>query len=385
MGVYANHIIRHDFHDLNNVKAAKAFVEETAQTIAWAFGHPCKYNIYREDYDENFYSTPLDQPNSQGQNPVFCFEVELECYYAGPWRFALRNGFWQIEGAYNYGQLFQDDNVSDYPIRDVVYRFCRVLKQKECWHTHENMMENSEFAERLETATFEEWYEWATQNYLRVPEFTRRRAFDINYRDSSFEEMPPVLHDSFGDCHNFWLMERSRIYNEIALAPPTKPQRVHFYFDEIEAGWIDMRVEVETSKGVRSSKVTISEVTSPFKPWVQWLSKIKNGKPAFLRDDVDCNPERALLWYYEPMEFLAGWPEKILEREDYSTLNGIFMLYDRNVDRVVAYAYCNTHNFVKSLYKEIRSFTKKMKEDQVSEDDWGDETENTFSDELEKI
>ena len=118
MGVDVTHIIKHDFKDVKNYKAAKKYLLQTLKMLKE------KFCIHLDNDDARFEIRDEDVEDLMFRLPPFACD------------FYLRDGFWQIESNYHYCQLIWPiDGV--YWLHDRIYDIARALGQTEAWHAEE--------------------------------------------------------------------------------------------------------------------------------------------------------------------------------------------------------------------------------------------------------
>lgn len=148
MGVDVTHIIRHEFNDVKNHKAAMAFVNEAVQRL--------KINLHIFGVDDEF------ELREEGETIKFrlpVYEVEFE----------LHNGFWNVESYYHYCQIVMHDG--DYFwLRRKIFDIARALGQNEAWHAEEFYTWNGGNIEDP-NVPLENWIDFVNQEYGPIPEF----------------------------------------------------------------------------------------------------------------------------------------------------------------------------------------------------------------------
>lgn len=179
MGVDISHIIRHDFRQVEDKNASKAFVIKTIKQL--------KKNLHIQEnftfrYDEEFNETTFRLP---------FYDVE----------FTLHNGFWQIESYYHYCQLVM--HRGDYFwLRRLTFDLARALGQDEAWYATEYYTWNGDGCENPED-TFEQWMERSIKRYGKnLPEFDQ--ASIMSQGDVHIPEHEPIYHDSFKECKELY-------------------------------------------------------------------------------------------------------------------------------------------------------------------------------------
>lgn len=192
MGVDVTHIIRHEFRDVKNNKAAIAFVNETIQRLKnnlHILGVDDEFELREEDYTIKF------------RLPVY--DVEFE----------LHNGFWDVESYYHYCQIVMHDG--DYFwLRRKIFDIARALGQNEAWHAAEYYTWNGGNIENPEVP-FEDWIDFVNQKYGPIPEFDQ--ASIMNQGDVHIPDYEPVYHDTFKECRDIFEDIQSKLKGYILL------------------------------------------------------------------------------------------------------------------------------------------------------------------------
>lgn len=200
MGVDVTHIIKHDFKDVKNYKAAKKYLLQTLKMLKE------KFCIHLDNDDARFEIRDEDVEDLMFRLPPFACD------------FYLRDGFWQIESNFHYCKLvWPIDGV--YWLHDRIYDIARALGQTEAWHADEFHTWNCDYCE-METIDFDSWLKKTEKKFLRkhhkpIPLFSPETA--------SIECYDTVYHDTFIGCNerfnelqskikDYRLMGISRIY-----------------------------------------------------------------------------------------------------------------------------------------------------------------------------
>lgn len=173
MGVDVTHIIRHNFKDVKNHKAAKKYLLQTLELLKE------KFCINLDSKDERF--------------EIRCEDIDDMCFRLPNYYFDfyLRDGFWQIESNVHYIQIVWPIN-NVYWLRDMIYDIARALGQNEAWHATEYYTWNCCFCE-METCNFDKWLKAAKKQYKKpISEFIPG-VVDI-------EDYAPIYHDTFIGC-----------------------------------------------------------------------------------------------------------------------------------------------------------------------------------------
>ena len=181
MGVDISHIVRHDFHELDDLDKSHAFCEKTRDRL-WS-------NLLLNSCIDNK-------------------EVDADCSYINYWdeesgfelrlpyndiELDLRSGCWEIESFYHYVQLVLGDHV-----RNLIFDIVHALGQAEAWHATEYYTWNGGPLENP-MCSFLQWYDFVQQKYGEsIPEFSSLCVGQYDKDDQLCYE--PVYHDSFNEC-----------------------------------------------------------------------------------------------------------------------------------------------------------------------------------------
>ena len=189
MGVDISHIIRHDFRQVKDKKAAKAFVDKTIDRL--------KKNLLIQDVDDCFEYYHDDERNETTfRLPIY--DVE----------FTLHNGFWQIESYYHYCQIVMH-NGDYFWLRRITFDIARALGQDEAWYAEEFYTWNGGVCEVPES-TFEEWLESSIKRYGKnLPEFDQDSIMAQGYEQ--IPDYEPIYHDSFKECKELYNKLQSKL------------------------------------------------------------------------------------------------------------------------------------------------------------------------------
>ena len=196
MGVDVTHIIRHNFHNGQDIQACKKFVINTAYKLKTQLHD--EVFVRREDVawkaieERGWEQTLLDKPED---NWPAEFSIHLNRYNC---RLFLRDGFWQLDPPFHYCVLVMHPEGRLW-LRDVVYDIAHALGENEVWHADEYHTWNSGEIS-IETITFEEWLAYARNTKDGIKEF------DAPYwlsQDRFGECIPPIFHDSFADLEKY--------------------------------------------------------------------------------------------------------------------------------------------------------------------------------------
>lgn len=179
MGIDLVHIVRHGFRQYNNHEASLKFVDQTIQTL--------KDNLFINEENEGF-TLAIDKED------FGYISFHLPVYDVD---FVLHNGFWEVESAFRYCQLFFHDGASFW-LRELGFDIARALGQQEIWYADEYHAWDGECCGDAQT-TFEQWNERATKKLGKgITEFD---VLGFSECDSILDfDFDPVYHDSLEDC-----------------------------------------------------------------------------------------------------------------------------------------------------------------------------------------
>lgn len=175
MGVDVTHIIRHEFKDVKNHKAAMDFVNEAVQKL--------KINLHIFGVDDEF-ELRDDDETIKFRLPVY--DVEFE----------LHNGFWDVESYYHYCQIVMHDG-DCFWIRRKIFDIARALGQNEAWHAEEYFTWNGGNIEDP-NVPLENWLDFVYQKYCPIPEFDQNAI--MKQGDVHIPDYEPIYHDTFKEC-----------------------------------------------------------------------------------------------------------------------------------------------------------------------------------------
>lgn len=175
MGVDVTHIIRHEFRDVKNHKAAMAFVNETIQRL--------KINLHIFGVDDEF-ELREDDGTISFRLPVY--DVEFE----------LHNGFWDVESYCHYCQIVMHDG-DCFWLRRSIFDLARALGQNEAWHAEEFYTWNGGNIEDPDVP-LEDWIDFVNHKYGPIPEFDQTAI--MKQGNVHIPDYEPVYHDTFKEC-----------------------------------------------------------------------------------------------------------------------------------------------------------------------------------------
>ena len=163
---------------------------------------------------------------------------------------------------------------------------------------------------------------------------------------------------------NNWLNERSKLFAKYAENMPRKFDKVELQLDYPDCGWLYMHFKVN---GEEKILISASDVYEPFEEIREWLELMARGVFTFTPSGVRIYDEvYNYNLYYEPIisdinEFYDQF---------HTNLVGLFYIYDESVKQIVADAFCEIQDFVKSIYRPIISFAEETKLKDEFVEDW---------------
>ena len=163
---------------------------------------------------------------------------------------------------------------------------------------------------------------------------------------------------------NHWLHERSMLFEKYAFNMPTKPDRIDLQLEYTGYGWIDMHILVN---GEEKVLINTSDVYESYVDTREWLEQIVSHIFDFTPNGVNIYDEcYNYILYYEPIlfqtdELLTPTPPELC---------GLFYIYDGYERKIVADAFCETKEFVRSFYQKILDFALSLRGNEEFVDDW---------------
>ncbi len=163
---------------------------------------------------------------------------------------------------------------------------------------------------------------------------------------------------------NHWLHERSMLFEKYAFNMPTKPDRIDLQLEYTGYGWIDMHILVN---GEEKVLINTSDVYEPYVDTREWLEQIVSHIFDFTPNGVNIYDKcYNYILYYEPIlfqtdELLTPTPPELC---------GLFYIYDGYERKIVADAFCETKEFVRSFYQKILDFALSLRGNEEFVDDW---------------
>ena len=180
MSTCVDHILRHDFHDLDNKAASVAFLEKSIEQLRERLRIKDRIMAdvieYDSDDDSGFIEYSFRIPN---------FDADIQ----------LGRGFWKISQALSLDHMFSRFN-GIYSIREDIFDIARALDAKEAWHCSEYISPLNE----EDDETFDSWMKAMNNRFGAIQEFNES---DIDrFRDENKHAYyAQIVHDSFQDCH----------------------------------------------------------------------------------------------------------------------------------------------------------------------------------------
>lgn len=163
---------------------------------------------------------------------------------------------------------------------------------------------------------------------------------------------------------NHFLLERSKLLARYAEGIPRKFDKVELQLDYPDCGWIDMHFKVN---GEEKLLITASDVYEPFEEIREWLETMAKNVFTFTPSGVMIYDEiHNYNLYYEPI--ISDIAE--LYDQFHTNLVGLFYIYDGRVKQIVADAFCEIQDFVKSIYHPIISFADETRQKEEFVEDW---------------
>lgn len=285
MGVDISHIIRHDFYEVENSKAAMSYAKDTILRL--------KKNLYISNDTEDFYL------QDEGDDGGITFRLPI--YDVD---FFLHNGFWCIESYFHYCQIVMHSK--DYFwLRRKIFDIARALGQEEAWYAEEYYTWNGGCCE-LPTDSFEEWYKRATLKYGdKIPEFNQESI--IAQGDVHIPDYEPIYHDCFKECKELIVQLQNKIpeYELIGL------QRTGYNLLRCKKDDELFLVNEETQEVVTTAPIEAMEhsLNGPeFIIYKNGLSAVFDGEGNQLTDFV----KGAFHWRWDD----KGFPARIIYNKD---------------------------------------------------------------------
>ncbi len=176
-----DHIIRHDFFELDDREAVMQFLKKTITQIKEKLYIKCEIPIKVIDFEED----PDFIPEYSFEIPSFDYDVFL-C-----------KGFWIISASLSLSSLFTKF-YGEFTIRNDIFDIARALGQNEAWHCSEyNSTDCPEF--NYHTDDFYTWIKIMEKRHGVIEEFDEFKIDDFIAKDSH-GYYSNILHDTFDSC-----------------------------------------------------------------------------------------------------------------------------------------------------------------------------------------
>lgn len=163
---------------------------------------------------------------------------------------------------------------------------------------------------------------------------------------------------------NQWINSQIAVLQRFANGLPDTLDEVTLALDKPEVGWIDMHFKIN---GGERLVINTSDVYDPFFPLRQWLEYLaRNWQQRAASVLIDCEGYEVIL-SYQP--FFC--PEKDeAKMPNYPKDCGIFSIYNTLTEQTAATAYCDTIEFIGSLYKSLLDYVEENAHDPAFTDEW---------------
>lgn len=178
MSTCADHILRHDFHDLDDKAAAIAFLEKSIELLRDRLRIKDRIIVdvtEYEDDDSGFTEYSFRIPN---------YDATIQ----------MGRGFWKVSQALSLDQLFHRFN-GIYSTRYDIFDIARALGAKEAWHCSEYISPYNE----EDDETFDSWLQTMEKRFKVIPEFDEVEV-DRFREENGHAYYAQIVHDSFQDC-----------------------------------------------------------------------------------------------------------------------------------------------------------------------------------------
>lgn len=199
MSTCVDHILRHDFQDLDDKAAAIAYLEKSIEQLRERLRIKDRIMADVTEYDDDdsgFIEYSFRIPN---------YDATIQ----------MGRGFWKISQAQSLDHLFRRFN-GIYSMRLDIFDIAQALDAKEAWHCSEYISPLNE----EDDETFDSWMKGMNKRFGAIPEFNES---DIDrFRDKNKNKhayYAQIVHDSFQDCHTrlMELKERFKGYTILNL------------------------------------------------------------------------------------------------------------------------------------------------------------------------
>lgn len=186
MGVNISHIIKNDFHEIENHEKALQYVKDTIALLINKLHLPSE-----EEVSWGIQDNYID-PDPAWQMKEITFRVPVYDV-----EFSLHNGFWIIESYYHYCQIVMHHG--DYFwLRALTFDLARALNQSEAWYAEEYYTWNGGPLEEA-GPSLEDWLNWSKFKYgNKIPEFDQETI--MAQGDVHIPDYEPIYHDAFEEC-----------------------------------------------------------------------------------------------------------------------------------------------------------------------------------------
>ena len=184
MGATIEHIIRHNFHDLENKDAAIAFMESSIKQLRSRLRIKDQIEVCCHEYED---FGPEDPGWTEFWFNIPNYDATVQ----------MGRGFWIISQALSPFQLFTRFN-GRYTIRHGIFDIARALGQNEAWHCTEyygSLSGNFDY----NADDFNTWLKVTEKEVGKIKEFDEK-SIDEFYKDIYNSYYSEVLHDSFKEC-----------------------------------------------------------------------------------------------------------------------------------------------------------------------------------------
>lgn len=176
-----DHIIRHDFFELDDREAVMQFLQKTIAQIKEKLYIKSEIPIKVFDFEED----PEFIPEYSFVIPSCDYDV------------LLGNGFWIISSSLSLGSLFTRFH-GEFTVRNDIFDIARALGQNEAWHCSEyNSTDCPEFNYQIDD--FHTWIKVMEQKYGVIEEFDELKIDDFVAKNPH-SYYSTLLHDTFDSC-----------------------------------------------------------------------------------------------------------------------------------------------------------------------------------------
>lgn len=180
MSTCAEHILRHDFYDLDDKAAATAFLEDAIRKVRERLR--IKDEIKAEIIE---YGGDDDLPGEIAYSfQIANFDADVQ----------LGRGFWRISQALSFSHLYYRFN-GEYAMRLDIFDIASALGADEAWHCSEYV------APCAEEDRFDEWFRSMSHRSGGIREFDEEDIDRFREEDNK-GYYADIVHDSFDDCRN---------------------------------------------------------------------------------------------------------------------------------------------------------------------------------------